>query len=39
MQIVSIGDSLYEMSNPFSGKIRKYFIMLSAENFTHNAKN
>ena len=40
MQIVSLGDNLHEMSNPFfGGKIRLYFQMSSAENFTHNAKH
>ena len=36
MQIVSIGDNLHKVSNPFFWeKIRKkYFKMLSAENFT-----
>ena len=39
MQIVSIGDNLHEMSNLFSEKNKKkYFSMLSAENFTQNAK-
>ena len=36
MQIISLRDSLHEMSNLFSGKNKKkYFKMLSAENFTH----
>ena len=41
MQIVSIGDNLYDMSEPvFWKKIRKYFdIMSSAENVTQSAKH
>ena len=39
MQIVSWGDNLHEMSNPvFWEKQKKYFKMLSAENFTQSAK-
>ena len=40
MQIASIGDNLYGMSNPvFLGKKEKYFITSSAENFTQSAKS
>ena len=40
MQIVSIGDSFHEISNPvFWEKQKKYFKMSSAENFTKRAKN
>ena len=40
IQIVFIGDNLHEMSNPvfFEKNIKKYFNMLSAENFTQSAK-
>ena len=39
MQIVSIGDNLYEMSNPVSWETQeKYFKMLSARIFTRSAK-
>ena len=39
MQIVSLGDNLHEMLNPFFlMKIRNYFKLLSAEIFTQHAK-
>ena len=38
MQIISLGDNLYEMSNPVCWeKLEKYFKMSSAENFTQSA--
>ena len=37
--IVTIGDNMHKMSNLFSGKIRKYFKMRSAENFTKKGGN
>ena len=40
MQIVSIGDNLHEMSKPvFWANKKKYFSMLSAENFIQSAKH
>ena len=39
MQIVSIGDSLHEMSKPVFWEIKKNFSLLSAENFTKSAKS
>ena len=37
---ISTADNLHEMSKPVSlEKSEKYFIMLSAENFTQNAKH
>ena len=35
MQIVSLGDNLHEMSNPFSGKIKKNLINLSSAESAH----
>ena len=39
MQIVSVGDNLHEMSNPVFWEKLEYFNMLSAKNFTQNAKH
>ena len=35
MQIVSLGDNLHEMSNAFSGKIKKNLINLSSAESAH----
>ena len=40
MQIVSKGDNLHEVSDPYIlGKIKMYFKMSSAEIFTQHAKH